>query len=469
MALQTLRAMAGGGIYDQIGGGFARYSIDAAWTVAALREDALRQRAAGARLPARLAAVRPRGPAAHGRGDARLAAARDDRARGRLLLGAGRRLRGRRGQVLRVVHGRAARGARRRRRRRDPVVRRRRRRATSRVRTSSSRAGPSPSPSVRERLRAEAARGPRGARAPGPGRQAPDGLERAGDQRARRRRRGARARRLPRRRPARRRFLAGDDARRRRSPAAHLQRRPGEAQRLPRGPRVPARGAARALRGDVRAALVPGRARDRRHDDRALRRPRARRLLSDLERPRAARRAAQGSRRRPDPVGLLERRPRAAAARGADRRGALRAARARRPAARRRRRLPPPAGASATRCRRWTSSSRPARRSRSSATTRASSRASCAPRFARNVVVAGGDGADADGVALLEGRTPVDGRAAAYVCEHFAAASRSPSPPTSRRCSPTVDHPIARCARTPGAWARSSQSSPAAGPSGSSR
>jgi uncharacterized protein len=33
MALQTLRAMAGGGIYDQLGGGFARYSVDAAWTV----------------------------------------------------------------------------------------------------------------------------------------------------------------------------------------------------------------------------------------------------------------------------------------------------------------------------------------------------------------------------------------------------------------------------------------------------
>jgi uncharacterized protein YyaL (SSP411 family) len=33
MALATLRAMAGGGIYDQLGGGFARYSVDAAWTV----------------------------------------------------------------------------------------------------------------------------------------------------------------------------------------------------------------------------------------------------------------------------------------------------------------------------------------------------------------------------------------------------------------------------------------------------
>jgi uncharacterized protein YyaL (SSP411 family) len=33
MALGTLRAMAAGGIYDQAGGGFARYAVDAAWTV----------------------------------------------------------------------------------------------------------------------------------------------------------------------------------------------------------------------------------------------------------------------------------------------------------------------------------------------------------------------------------------------------------------------------------------------------
>jgi uncharacterized protein YyaL (SSP411 family) len=33
MSLQTLHAMASGGIYDQLGGGFARYSVDATWTV----------------------------------------------------------------------------------------------------------------------------------------------------------------------------------------------------------------------------------------------------------------------------------------------------------------------------------------------------------------------------------------------------------------------------------------------------
>ncbi len=33
MAVATLRAMASGGIYDQVGGGFARYAVDATWTV----------------------------------------------------------------------------------------------------------------------------------------------------------------------------------------------------------------------------------------------------------------------------------------------------------------------------------------------------------------------------------------------------------------------------------------------------
>jgi len=33
MALKTLHAMAGGGIHDQVGGGFARYSVDPTWTV----------------------------------------------------------------------------------------------------------------------------------------------------------------------------------------------------------------------------------------------------------------------------------------------------------------------------------------------------------------------------------------------------------------------------------------------------
>ena len=61
-----------------------------------------------------------------------------------------------------------------------------------------------------------------------------------------------------------------------------------QARRLPRGPRVPARGAADALRGDVRRRAGSPQARALADDDpRALRRSRARRLLLDRRRPRA--------------------------------------------------------------------------------------------------------------------------------------------------------------------------------------
>src|SRR4029079_8962986 len=33
MSVHTLRAMANGGMYDQVGGGFARYAVDARWIV----------------------------------------------------------------------------------------------------------------------------------------------------------------------------------------------------------------------------------------------------------------------------------------------------------------------------------------------------------------------------------------------------------------------------------------------------
>ena len=102
MALQTLRSMAGGGIYDQVGGGFARYSVDARWTVPhfekMLYDNALLARAY-----------------LHGfqaSGDALLRrtaeetldwALREMRApEGGFYSRAGRRLRGRRGQVLRL-------------------------------------------------------------------------------------------------------------------------------------------------------------------------------------------------------------------------------------------------------------------------------------------------------------------------------------------------------------------------------
>ncbi len=99
---RTLDAMLAGGIYDQLGGGFARYAVDSAWLVPhfekMLYDNGLLARAYlhGWQV------LRPRALPAGRRGDARLAAARDARPRGRLLLGLRRRLRGRGGQVLRL-------------------------------------------------------------------------------------------------------------------------------------------------------------------------------------------------------------------------------------------------------------------------------------------------------------------------------------------------------------------------------
>ena len=144
-------------------------------------------------------------------------------------------------------------------------------------------------------------------------------------------------------------FVLDLAARRGRASPAHLQGRRGPSQRLSGGPRVPARGAADALRGDLRAALVRAGPMPRRHDDRPLRRFRAGRLLLHLRRPRDADRPPQGDRRPPDPLRQLLGCPGTAAAGRADRRPLLRRPSARRPAALRQgsaapaRRLRPPA------------------------------------------------------------------------------------------------------------------------------
>ena len=86
-AMRTdLDAMARGGIYDQLGGGFARYSVDAAWVVPHF-EKMLYDNAQLLGLYARVG-----GPLGDriARGDRRLPAARAAHGRGRLRLGAGR-------------------------------------------------------------------------------------------------------------------------------------------------------------------------------------------------------------------------------------------------------------------------------------------------------------------------------------------------------------------------------------------
>ena len=266
MSLHTLRAMARGGIYDQVGGGFCALRRRRDLDRAPLREDALRQRAAGAGLPARVAGVGRAAAAARVPRDARLGAARDARPRGRLLLGARRRLRGRRGQVLRL-DGRAS--------------------CATCSATSSTTRSPTSSAARELRARRQRARGARPrARAPardplqavrrprraGPARarrQAADVLERADDLGAGRGRRGARPRAdyvdaadRVRRVPARR---LRD---RRRAPAADLQ---GSRAAYLDDHAFLLEALLDPVRGDLRPALVPRGGGAGRHDHRALR------------------------------------------------------------------------------------------------------------------------------------------------------------------------------------------------------
>ena len=135
-----------------------------------LREDALRQRPAGPRLPARLAGARPRALPPRLRGDAGLDAARDARPRGRLLLGPRRRLRGRGGPLLRLDPGRRSATV----PRRDATAAERGDRASTASASAATSRAPTSSTSPAAPARA-AARGP-GARRGGPStRRAPSG------------------------------------------------------------------------------------------------------------------------------------------------------------------------------------------------------------------------------------------------------------------------------------------------------
>ena len=100
MITTTLDAMAAGGIHDQLGGGFARYSTDDDWLVPhfekMLYDNALLTRAYLHGYLVTGERALPRGRRRH----RRLRAARPRRSRRRLLLRRGRRLRRRRRQVL---------------------------------------------------------------------------------------------------------------------------------------------------------------------------------------------------------------------------------------------------------------------------------------------------------------------------------------------------------------------------------
>ena len=217
-----------GGIYDQVGGGFARYAVDATWTVPhfekMLYDNALLARAylhgwqvSGEPLLRRVCeetldwALREmRGPEG---GFYSALDADSEGVEGRFYVWTLDELRAALGDE--ALLGEAV-----------GVLRRRPRAATSRARTCSRAAGPSPPRAAREIRRAPARRARR-ARAPGTRRQAPDLVERADDLRPRRGRRGAGARRL--RRPPRWRAPSSslrDMRDERRPPAAHLEGRP---------------------------------------------------------------------------------------------------------------------------------------------------------------------------------------------------------------------------------------------------
>ena len=105
MVRHTLDKMARGGMYDQLGGGFHRYSIDEKWLVPhfekMLYDNALLTTGLPRGVPGDARPVLR----ADRRRDAGLRAARDDRTGRRVLQHPGRRQRGRGRQVLRLERG----------------------------------------------------------------------------------------------------------------------------------------------------------------------------------------------------------------------------------------------------------------------------------------------------------------------------------------------------------------------------
>ena len=270
--------------------------------------------------------------------------------------------------------------------------------------------GPAPAQTAR-RDPPPAARGPLAAGAPRARRQAPDLVERADDLRARRCRRRARARRLPRRRPA---AAPSSCSASCATPTAGCCAPGRTAGRgsppTSRTTRSCSRRCIALYEATVRAALVPRGGRARRRDDRALRRPRARRLLHDRAAITSARAGARTSRTRRSR--RATRRPRSGCcgwrgcpARASYERHALGVLRLHVPA-----RGPPSAARSATCSRRSTSTSRRSARSRSSAGRRGGGElaaASCRGVFRPHVVLAGGgDGRRAAARGARAGRRP---------------------------------------------------------------
>src|SRR5258706_169461 len=248
---------------------------------AALREDALRQRAAPARVCRGVPADGRREAALAGRGDDRLARARDARPRGWLLRESGRGQRGRGGALLRVEPRRDSRRARAGAGRR--VLRCLRRRVSRQLRTlGEERARPRARGRSAEACRSAHTSDGRANQSRGAlhGQEERLLVDRLCDLRTGARRLELRARRMGGGGRPRRGLRAGEAVGRRTEPAAHLRGGRSEDPRVPRRLRGAARGAARLAPRRRGRSLSRGRAGRGRRAVRALLRPeRARAVL----------------------------------------------------------------------------------------------------------------------------------------------------------------------------------------------